>query len=262
MTATGNQEQLPLGGSSSNSGSEAFDAVRDGLERDPSFRAEVERALHVNVNRVNPSDRGNRFVTGGAVEWIVAAAAWHVGVLTVPGGHSENGFDLLDLQLAAKGLWSVKSQTAEKAGEFRISNGLGGGGRGFVDPTVFLSPHLPGLVFADPDVHAAVKAGEQSKSYAVVMPFRVIKAHAQQHPECVAPLKVAMNEGRGKENPYLAYTKTILVPEQFPLLSEMFVAAIPPKRTLSDEVQRLAGLRDSGTISREQFDDLLRGLTS
>lgn len=258
----GNQQQLPLTGSSSTSGSPAFDALRDGLARDPSFRAEVERALHVNVNRVNPSDRGNRFITGGAVEWIVAAAAWHVGVLTVPGGHSENGFDLLDLQLAAKGLWSVKSQTAASAGEFRISNGLGGGGRGFVDATVFLSPHLPGLVFADPDVHAAVKAGEKVKSDAVLMPFGIVKAHASAHPECVAPLKVAMNEGRGSENPFLAYTKTILVPEQFPLLSGMFTAATPPKRNLSDEVQRLAAMRDSGAISPEQFDALLRGLTS
>lgn len=261
MTAMGNQGQLPLGGSSDSSGSEAFDAVRDELARDPSFRAEVERALHVNVNRVNPSDRGNRFVTGGAAEWIIAAAAWHAGVLTLPGGHSVNGFDLLDLQTAAKGLWSVKSQTAASAGEFRISNGLGGGGRGFVDPTVFLSPHLPGLVYAHPDVHADVKAGEKFKSDAVVMPFRVVKRHAQEHPECVSPLTVAMNEGRGKENPYLAYTKTILVPEQFPLLSEMFVAAAPPQRNLSDEVQRLAEMRDAGTISQAQFDDLLRGLT-
>lgn len=261
MTATGNQGQLPLRGASHSSGSDSFDTLRDGLGRDQSFRAEVERALHVNVNRVNPSDRGNRFITGGAVEWIVAAAAWHCGVLSVPGGHSENGYDLLDLQTAARGLWSVKSQTAASAGDFRMSNGLGGGGRGFADPTVFLSPHLPGLVFAHPDIHAGVKAGEKVKSDAVVMPFRFVKRHAQEHPECVAPLTVAMNEGRGHENPFLAYTKTILVPEQFPLLSEMFVAAIPPQRTLSDEVQRLAQMRDSGTISQEQFDTLLRGLT-
>lgn len=257
MTVAGNQGQPPLSETSSTSGSTPFDSLRDGLAVDASFRAEVERALFINVNRVNPSDRGNRFITGGAVEWIVAAAAWHCGVLTVPGGHSENGFDLLDLQSAARGLWSVKSQTAASSGEFRISNGLGGGGRGFADPTVFLSPHLPGLVFAHPEIHLDVTAGQRAKKDAFVMPFRIIKAHAQQNPQCVAPLNVAMNEGRGSENPFLAYTKTILAPEQFPLLSKMFVAAVPATRTISDEIQKLAELRDAGVMSNEQFDYLL-----
>jgi hypothetical protein len=66
------------GGGSKSSGSIPFDTLRDELGRDRNFRTEVERALYLNVNRVNPSDPGNRFLTGGATEWIVAAAAWHV----------------------------------------------------------------------------------------------------------------------------------------------------------------------------------------
>lgn len=245
---------------SPSSGSSDFDRLRDELARDTAFRHEVERALHVNVNRVNPSDPGNRFVTGGAVEWIIAAAAWHVGVLTVPGGHSERGFDLLDLQSSARSLWSVKSQTAKNKSAFRISNGLGGGGKGFSDPTIFLSPHLPGLVYADPMTHLEVKKGEQRKEDAVTIAFGVISKHADAHPECVAPLTVARNEQRGHENPFLAYTQTILVPEQFPLMSEMFTSAKPVQRSVSDEVHRLAELRDQGSITQEQFNDLIKNL--
>lgn len=239
----------------------SFDTLRNGLAKDTNFRVEVERALHLNVNRINPSDPGNRFLTGGATEWIVAAAAWHAGVFTVPGGHAEIGFDLLDLQTAAHGLWSVKSQTAQNPAAFRMSNGLGGGGRGFADPTVFLSPHLPGLLYADPKTHLNVKAAEQKKSDAVILPFKVLRQHAIDNPHCVAPLTVARNEGRGNENPFLAYTKTILVPEQFPLLSEMFVAAAPPTRSYANEVQLLSDMRKSGDITDSQFNALIANLS-
>ncbi len=251
---------MTISGGSRSSGSQPFDTLRDGLGRDQNFRAEVERALYLNVNRINPSDPGNRFLTGGATEWIIAAAAWHVGVLTVPGGHGEVGFDLLDLQTAAHGLWSVKSQTAQSPAAFRMSNGLGGGGRGFADPTVFLSPHLPGLLYADPTAHPNVKAAERQNPDAVILPFQALKQHAIDHLECVAPLTVARNEGRGTENPFLAYAKTILVPEQFPLLSGMFVAAVPPTRSYASEVQRLADMRKSGVITDEQFNDLIAKL--
>lgn len=220
----------------------------------------MERAFHINVNRVNPSDPGNRFVTGGAVEWIIAAAAWHVGVFTVPGGHSERGFDLLDLQSSARALWSVKSQSAKNKSAFRMSNGLGGGGKGFSAPTLFLSPHLPGLVYADPKSHGEVKAAEKQKKDAVTINFGVISKHAKANPQCVAPLVVARNEDNGRENPFLTYTQSILVPEQFPLLSAMFNAAQPAQRSMVDEVRDLAELRDQGSISQEQFNELVNKL--
>lgn len=243
------------------SGSSSFDALRDALRDDPAFTSELERALYININRVNPSDRGNRFITGGAVEWIIAAAAWHAGVLTLPAGHSQDGYDLMDLQDAARGLWSVKSQSSTSKSDFRMSNGLGGGGRGFSEPTVFLSPHLPGMVFADPKLHTSVKSAEKITNDAVILPFKVISAHASEQPGCVARFTMPSNEGRGTENPFLAYTKTILVREQFPLLSDMFYAAAPPQRSLSDEVERLVRMRNDESITPEQFNELLSALS-
>lgn len=243
------------------SGGPAFDRLRSRLATDAALRSELESALRLNVDRVNPTDQGNRFVVGGAVEWIIAAAAWEAGVLTVPGGHSLQGFDLRALQEAARGLWSVKSQSAARPGAFRISNGLGGGGRGFVDPTVFLSPNLPGLVFADPGHHPSVVAAQKVGTDAVTIAHGAIAQHAADHPECVARLVVPRNEGRGEENPFLSYTETILTPSQFPRLSAMFRAARPASGSVAEEALRLVALRDSGAITGEQLDALIRKLT-
>ena len=247
-----------------NSGSLAFDQFRAVMAKDAALVRELEAALQVNVDRVNPSDPGNRFVTGGAAEWIIAAAAWEAKVLTVPGGHGARGFDLLDLQDAARGLWSVKSQSARKKSAFRISNGLGGAGKGLMDPTVFLSPHLPGLVLVDPVLHADVKAaekstkknkdGEETESDAVTIAFGVIAKHAKERPECVIPLRVPMNEGRGQENPYLEYTQTIVVKSQFPRLARMFEAAKPTGTTLGQDLAEFARMKAEKLLTDDQYE--------
>lgn len=255
------QPTLNLGPSGGSSGSGPFDKLRDALTTDVGLRAEVEAAMRLNVDRVNPTDPGNRFVVGGAIEWIVAAAAWAVGALTLPGGHSARGFDLIDLQEASRGLWSVKAQTAKKSGEWRITNGMNGAGRGFEDSTVFVAPGLPGLVYVDKDDHPDVAAKGKQKPDAFVIPWSAVKAHAAAHPECVAPLQAPRNEGRGVEDPFLSYAKTIITPERFPQLSGMFVAAQPPVASLADEVQRLAALRDAGTIDNATFNSLVAALT-
>lgn len=241
------------------SGSAPFDALRDELGRNAGLRREIEAALDLNVRRVNPSDRANRFGSGAAVEWIVASAAFAGGVLTVPGGHNANGFDLRDLLSDARaGLWSVKNQT--KRGPFRITNGIGGGGRGFVEPTVFLSPALPGIVFGDPDLHPDLAAAAVETSDAVVLPFVAVLDHARLRPECVADCSMPTNPGTGTDDPWLDYVASLLSPERFPRLSQMFIESRPVSRSLSDEVTRLAALKDQGTITPEEFAALVTKL--
>jgi len=244
------------------SGNLSFDRLRDGLGSDEAVRRELENALRVNVNRVNPSDPGNRFVTGGATEWIIAAAAWALGVLTMPAGHSARGFDLVDLQDRARGLWSVKSSTVADGKAFRILNGLGGGGRGLVDPTIFLRPRrLPGLVFVDPELHQEVVKAQVVKSDAVQLPFRALSKHVADHPECIAKLSVPENEGHGQENPFLQYTQTILTPEQFPRLASMFVAARPSAHSVAEDLSRLAELRQAGLLDEQQYRAAIEAAT-
>lgn len=242
------------------SGSRAFDALRDALARNPPLRQEVEAALDLNVRRVNPSDRANRFGSGAAVEWILAAVAYAADVLAVPGGHNANGFDLRDLRRDARGLWSVKNQT--KSGEWRISNGLGGAGGGFVDPTIFVSPSLPGLAFADPAIHTDLASKVVVKSDAVTLPARAVIEHAREHPECVAPCAMPKNPGTGTDDPWMDYVESLLSADRFPQLSRLFVAARPVSSTLTDELQRLILLRDRGSITAEQFDMMISRLGS
>lgn len=215
--------------------------------------------MDLNVRRVNPSDRANRFGSGAAVEWILAAAAFSAGVVTVPGGHNTNGFDLRDLMSEVRDdLWSVKNQT--KRGAFRISNGLGGGGRGLVDPTVFLSPALPGITFVHPTHHPETAAEAVRNPDAIILPFAAVKSHAERHPECVAACAMPRNPGTGADDPWLDYVASLLSPERFPRLSKMFVQSKPANRSFSDEVVRLATLRDEGAITSEQFADLISKL--
>lgn len=237
------------------SGSAAFDDLRDALAKDRHLRSEVEAALDLNVRRVNPTDRANRFGSGAAVEWILAAVAYAAGVLSIPGGHNSNGFDLRDLRQDARGLWSVKNQT--KRGEWRITNGLGGAGGGFKDATVFVSPSLPGLTFVDPAIHTEVSSRVVVKSDAVTLPARVVEDHAAAHPECVAPLSMPTNPGTGEEDPWMDYVENLLSPSRFPQLSRLFVASKPVTGNLSSELQSLVAMRDSGAITEEQFSMLL-----
>lgn len=240
------------------SGSRAFDDLRKALVSTPGLRSELEAALDLNVHRVNPTDRANRFGSGAAVEWVLASVAFTAGVLSIPGGHNADGFDLRDLREDARGLWSVKNQT--KRGEWRISNGLGGAGGGFKDATIFVSPSLPGITFIDPRVHRAVTAQVVEKPDAVTLPARVVEAHAKIHPECVAVCSMPSNPRTGEEDPWMDYVENLLAPERFPRLSRLFAAAKPVKGSLTTELQTLLALRDSGQISPDQFSALVAKL--
>lgn len=240
------------------SGSRPFDDLRQALAGSAGLRAELEAALDLNVHRVNPTDRANRFGSGAAVEWILASVAFSAGVLTIPGGHNADGFDLRDLREDARSLWSVKNQT--KRGEWRISNGLGGAGGGFTEATVFVSPSLPGITYVDPRLHVDVSSQVVEKRDAVTLPARVIEEHAQEHPECVAECSMPRNPGSGEEDPWMDYVENLLSPERFPRLSRLFVASKPVRGSLTTELQSLLALRDAGQITGDQFDHLVSRL--
>lgn len=242
------------------SGSPAFDSLRDALANDRGLHAEFEAALDLNVQLVNPSDRAGRFISGGAVEWILAATAFKAGVLSIPGGHNANGFDLRDLLNDAKGLWSVKNATQAKKSSFRLTNGIGGAGAGFIDATIFLSPHLPGLTFVDPKIHVEIIQHVLVMSDATVLPFWAVADHAIAHPECVVPVHMPVNPGTGTHDAGMNYVEDMLNPARFPRLSTLFAAAKPAGGSVAQELQSLVAQRDAGNISAEQFDLLLSRL--
>ena len=73
---------------------------------------------------------------------------------------------------------------------------------------------------------------------------------------------VPSNPGTGDEDPWMDYVENLLTPERFPRLSRLFVAAKPTTGTLTSELQSLLALRDTGAITPEQFDELVRKLGS
>jgi hypothetical protein len=243
---------LPLWPAGSTSGSPEFDALRAALATDDNLREELEAALRANVNRIDPTDRANRFGSGAAVEWIIAAAAYQAGILSVPGGHNADGFDLQALRDGVRGLWSVKNTT--KASGFRLTNGMSGSGRGFTEPVVLLSPALPGLTYAHPERHPDLAAAVQQKEDHTLLPLRDALRHAAEHPECVAPVRMPVNPKTGRDDPWMDYVKSLLEPQRFPRLSKLFVDATPTARSLAAEITELAKLRDAGILSEAQFE--------
>lgn len=243
----------PTGHRLRGSGSPAFDRLRTHMLREPAVRSEVESALQVLIDRVDPADRGARFVIGTAVEWIIAAAAWEAGVLTTPGGHSVDGFDLQDVERQAKGLWSVKSSFRRSGGAFRITNGLGGAGRGLTDPTLFLHPRLPGIVLVHPQIHPDVAGKVVAKADGTDLALHWIADHADRDPLCVIQLRMPENQHRGREDAALLFTRGLLAESRFPRLSRVFADSDHQAGSIASEITQLAALRDSGELTHDEY---------
>jgi len=241
------------------SGSKEFDLIRDALASDRNLRDELESALRVNLARVNPTDRANRFGSGAAVEWILASLAYSAGVITAPAGHNANGFDLVDLRDQSKSLWSVKNTT--KKSDFRLSNGMGGAGKGFADPTIMLSPNLPGLVFAEPTIHLDLVAQVKMVDDATILPFKAVLEHATQNPECVAICKMPVNPGTGTYDPWMSYVSELLESANYPKLSKLFQESKPSQASVVEDALKLARMKEDGQITQQQFDALVSKLS-
>jgi hypothetical protein len=63
-----------------------FMKLKSSFENNLELRLEVELAMAALLERLNPSDRGTRFLTGGGYEWIMAVACWASGIQVIPGG--------------------------------------------------------------------------------------------------------------------------------------------------------------------------------
>ena len=196
------------------------------------------------------SDRGSGFVAGGTVEWIIASACYAAGVIALPEGHNANGFDLAGVSAVVKGLFSVKSSLSPTSA-FRITNGINGAGKGFVEPTIFLHKRLGGMVFADPAIHTDLASQADQKADAVVLSLKAIIEHAQRHPECVIELEVPYNQGRGRTTLHSASLRSLITEGNYPNLKRLFEEVKPQGSTISEEIGKLKQLRDEGVLNQD-----------
>jgi len=235
----------------------AFEILKASFSKNPEIRNEVELALTAVLERLNPSDRGTRFLTGGAYEWVIAVAAWASEIQIFPGGHSENGFDLLEYMESLKGVWSVKSFTGESlSGSLRIVNKMSPVHVEWTQATIFISPDLPGIVFFDPKLAPIYASMAKENDEAVSISGAYIKKYAEDNPDCVIPLKAPVNPGNGKESPQLDIVSSILTSGTYthlgPVMNKM--------RQMATTVDFLRKQYSSGEIDEPTFKKMLANL--
>lgn len=235
----------------------AFQKLKSSFFRQPEIRNEVELALTAVLERLNPSDRGTRFLTGGAYEWVIAVAAWASDIQVFPGGHSENGFDLMEYMESLKGVWSVKSFTGESlSGSLRIVNKMSPGHVQWTQATIFISPDLPGIVFFDPKMAPVYVSMATENDEAVTISGAYIKKYADENPDCVIPLNAPVNPGNGKESPQLDIVSSILTSGTYshlgPVMNKM--------RQMATTVDFLRKQYSSGEIDELTFKKMLANL--
>jgi hypothetical protein len=231
------------------------------FHRDPGLREETEWAYRLAVEAYNPSDRGLRFITGGIGEWIVTLAAYQAGIVTLPEGHNADGHDILDLLQQSRELWSVKT-SYDPGGTFTITNGQGGPGAGLTVPTIFLAPGLPGIVYVHPGRHPTLVAQQREYKDSMKLKKSCIKAHANDHPECVIPFKMPINPGSALVDPGLAAVRLLLDGPQFPRLSAMFRdSKAHADSSLVSQLRELEGMRTRGALTDEQYRSAVQKIT-
>jgi hypothetical protein len=234
-----------------------FSMLKKSFLIEPSIRSETETALKAVLERLNPSERGTRFLTGGAYEWVLAVACWVAGLKTIPGGHSQNGVDLLMYRESLKELWSVKSfTTAKLSGEIRIINKMSGGQVSFDHPTIFVSPALPGIVYFDPALAPNFAARTKQDDEKLTIDGRLITKFAKLNPDCVLPFSAPINPGSGRASPQLEIVNNILTSGTYPNLGPVMTQM----NKISTTVTFLKAQFESGKIDEKTFQNLLSNL--
>jgi hypothetical protein len=230
-----------------------FEIFKNYLASNPQTVSEIETAFAAVLSKVDPSDRGNRFVSGSAFEWILAAASGVAGIATIPGGHSENNYDLLSLRENLRGLWSIKSSTTKSLGNFRLTNTMNSSGAALKTPTLFLHPKLPGLVYLDPKMAPRVAAKVKVLKDATTISGKLINEYAENNPDLVAPLHTPVNLGNGKGDPNLDFVAGILTSGTYPKLGPIISDLKENSRTL----HLLRTQFEKGILTQEQYQSMI-----
>jgi hypothetical protein len=229
--------------------SHPFRIFKDFLEKNPKVGLEIETAFNAVLSRIDPADRGNRFVTGGAFEWILAAACGVAGIATMPGGHSENDYDLLSLRDNMRGMWSVKSATSKTLTPFRLTNTMNSKGTNFAAPTVFLHPKFPGIVYVNPLEAPKLASKVKVLKDATTLSSSLLLQFAKQNPQLVIPLSTPFNPKTGKGDPYLDFVAGILTAGTYPNLGPIISELKDNARTIN----LLRSQFERGILTKDQY---------
>ena len=243
----------------------AFQQLRQRWSTNSGLGLEVLRASHEIINRYDVSDRANRFVVGHYMEAVLAATFYAAGLITPPAGANADGFDLQGITANFRDVMSVKCSFTPGQG-FRITNGMNGPGRGWTDATLFMSPSLPGIVYASPALHPLLAAEVRTASDATLLGLRALTEHAARAQECVIPIAVPANPRTGRGTLGADVFRQIVgdQPGMYPELSRVLVRARMAAEggdAMEQVTQILTWEREGRitTLQREQMVDRLIG---
>jgi hypothetical protein len=241
--------------------SDEFHALKRQL-LDPTTLREFQWLLELAVRKYNPSNRGNRWIIGGIVEWAITLVLLEAGAIAIPDGHNADGHDLVHVLGESRALWSVKSSFSPGITEFIISNGLGGSGSGFHVPTVFTHPKLPGIVLVDPSIHHECASAAIAKAGETRMPLKAVIQHAQRNPDFVAVCTIPENPKiQTKEDPSLEAVKQILNTDIFHILNRSISQSASTDEVKQlDALERIQKMQVSGLIDLAQAQKMVSEL--
>ena len=236
-----------------------FSKLAKALKESPSLQKETEQAMGAILEKHNPSDRAERFVFGGAIEWVMAITCWIAGIRSLPGGHGQNGFDLMELKNGIQGMWSLKSSASSKVSgnvnlrnNQRTSSQQGKAQDLYLHPTVFIGPYLPGITYFDPKLATGYASKFDYDEDAVKFKVSLIADYAKNNPGMVIPFNFPSNPGlTSTEDPNWKIVANILTSGTYSELS----APVKTLQQASDQVRALKSLHQSGKLTDSQWQD-------
>lgn len=242
---------------------EAFDTLKDGWG---DVGAEIEQAIDTFLKSFDTADSAVRFVFGGYVEWLLAAALFYLKVLALPAGHNQADFDLQSVVESIDGqkesLWSVKSSSTKNSGSVKLKNHLGGS-KFTMHPTVFVDPYLGGLVLIDPELHPEIMEHVENEKDAVELKLSIIKEHAEKHPDCFISARLPVKKSRESRPPAGFDQFADIVGGNslhYPNLGALLASTRSGRAGVVSEIERIVLLKDDGKITQEEYEELFKTL--
>lgn len=237
---------------------EQFSTLKQCFESTPALREEFELAFGAIASKHHPSDRAERFVFGGACEWLLAITSWKAGVKALPAGHGQNGFDLMHFKGAMQGLWSLKSSASYNSNSpinlrNNISTNEKAVGAVYEHPTVFLGPYLPGITYVDFKVATELAESISYDKDAAKLKSKLVQKYAVDHPEFVIPIKLTAEANVSNIDSNLKLVANVLTSGTYPLLGQ----TVEVLQKFSEKFTVLRELHAAGSLSDADFNKTL-----
>jgi hypothetical protein len=235
-----------------------FNILKNAMDSQPELRNEFELAFASIAAKHHPSDRAERFVFGGACEWLLSIASWKAGVKALPAGHSPNGFDLMQFKGAIQGLWSLKSSASHSANSIinlRNNNSSSESSANAIydHPTVFMGPYLPGITYVDFKANPNLSAKIKYDKDAAKIKAKEILEYSINNPDHVIPVHLTAVANGSTIDSNLKLVANVLTSGTYPLLG----GTVDILQRYSEKITVLRDLHASGSLSESDFKNSL-----